>query len=98
MFCLKSYMYKDSAKLIMCPHKYTYSMKLQLTLYVEWAHKEGLHAPQKLAIFRTSYASHEKPFCYNILTLYIFEKLMVLTLERVKTDFDHINLVTVVVQ
>ncbi len=30
--------------------------------------------------------------------LYIFTKLMILALERVKTDFDHINLVTVVVQ
>ena len=54
--------------------------------------------PKKWAIFWTYYASHRKRLCYNMLTLYIFEKLMVLTLERVKTDFDHINLVKVVVQ
>ncbi len=39
----------------------------------------------------------EKYFEDNILTPYIFKMLMVLTLERVKTDFDHSNLVTVVV-
>ncbi len=36
-------------------------------------------------------------FCNNILTLYIFEKLMVLTLETVQTDFDPNILVTVAV-
>ena len=33
----------------------------------------------------------------NILTLYIFGKLMVLTLERVKTDFNLTSLYTMVV-
>ncbi len=56
---------------------------------VEWADKEGLHALQKWAIFRTSYASREKRVFNNIFTLYIFGELVVLTLERVKTDFNH---------
>ena len=65
--------------------------------YVEKPDKEGLHALQKWTIFRTSYASHEKSFFNNILTLYIFGKLVVLTLERVKTDFNLSNLYTMVV-
>ncbi len=39
----------------------------------------------------------EKYFVDNILTPYIFEKVMVLTLERVQTDFDHTNMVIVLV-
>ena len=64
---------------------------------MEWAHKEGLHALRKRAIFWTSYASRENGIGNNILTLYIFEKLMVLTLERVKTEFDLNTSVSVVV-
>ncbi len=58
---------------------------------------QRLHALQKWAIFRASYASHAKHIANNILILYIFEKLMVLTLERFQTDFDLNNLVEVVV-
>ena len=39
-----------------------------MAVYVEWAQKEELHAPQKWAIFRASYATHAKHFCNNILT------------------------------
>ena len=53
-----------------------------------WVYKEGLHALQKWAIFWASYASHEKGVFNNILILYVFGKLVVLTLERVKTDFN----------
>ena len=63
---------------------------------VEWAQREGVNALQKLATFWTCYASHELGLCNNILTLYTFEKLMVLTLERITPDFDLTNLVTVV--
>ena len=46
----------------------------EVSLFVEWAHKEGLHALQKLAIFRTSSGLHEKSAGNNILILYIFWK------------------------
>ncbi len=54
--------------------------------------KRGYMLSKKWLIFRTSYALHEKSFK----TLYIFEKLIVLTLERVLIDLDLNNLVTVV--
>ena len=45
----------------------------------------------------SSYASYGKRIATYISTLYIFEKVMVLTLERVQADFDLNRLVTVVV-
>ncbi len=59
--------------------------------------KEGLQALQKWAIFWTYYTLHGNTFCSNILTLYIFERLMTLTLERIQTNFDPNILVTVAV-
>ncbi len=60
--------------------------------------KRGYMLPKNGPFFGPVTLRIEKIFCYNMLTLNIFEKLLVLIWERVKTDFDHINLVTVVVQ
>ena len=50
--------------------------------------KRDLHALQNGSFFGKSDVSHGGSFGNNILTLHIYERLLVLTSGRFKTDFD----------
>ncbi len=58
---------------------------------MEWPDKEVWDALQKWANFLTSFVPCENSIRNNVGKVYIYKKVMILTLHQYKTDFAHKN-------